>query len=125
MNNKGFTLVEFLVTLLIVGIIFTVSNYVITNTFSMTNKNALEITINNIKSSSKDYIYEFIDNSDWIDNYDNTEYVCISIGNLIEKGYFNDSILNERIKKEYLVKVIRNKINHNIIDSIYREDNIC
>lgn len=125
MNNKGFTLVEFLVTLLIVGIIFTVSNYVITNTFSMTNKNALEITINNIKSSSKDYIYEFIDNSDWIDNYDNTEYVCISIGNLIEKGYFNDSILNERIKKEYLVKVIRNKINHNIIDSIYREDIIC
>ena len=125
MNNKGFTLVEFLVTLLIVGIIFTVSNYVITNTFSMTNENALEITINNIKSSSKDYIYEFIDNSDWIDNYDNTEYVCISIGNLIEKGYFNDSILNERIKKEYLVKVIRNKINHNIIDSIYREDNIC
>lgn len=125
MNNKGFTLVEFLVTLLIVGIIFTVSNYVITNTFSMTNKNALEITINNIKSSSKDYIYEFIDNSDWIDNYDNTEYVCISIGDLIEKGYFNDSILNERIKKEYLVKVIRNKINHNIIDSIYREDIIC
>lgn len=125
MNNKGFTLVEFLVTLLIVGIIFTVSNYVITNTFSMTNENALEITINNIKSSSKDYIYEFIDNSDWIDNYDNTEYVCISIGNLIEKGYFNDSILNERIKKEYLVKVIRNKINHNIIDSIYREDIIC
>lgn len=125
MNNKGFTLVEFLVTLLIVGIIFTVSNYVITNTFSMTNENALEITINNIKSSSKDYIYEFIDNSDWIDNYDNTEYVCISIGDLIEKGYFNDSILNERIKKEYLVKVIRNKINHNIIDSIYREDIIC
>lgn len=125
MNNKGFTLVEFLVTLLIVGIIFTVSNYAITNTFSMTNENALEITINNIKSSSKDYIYEFIDNSDWIDNYDNTEYVCISIGNLIEKGYFNDSILNERIKKEYLVKVIRNKINHNIIDSIYREDIIC
>lgn len=125
MNNKGFTLVELLVTLLIVGIIFTVSNYVITNTFSMTNENALEITINNIKSSSKDYIYEFIDNSDWIDNYDNTEYVCISIGNLIEKGYFNDSILNERIKKEYLVKVIRNKINHNIIDSIYREDIIC
>ena len=125
MNNKGFTLVEFLVTLLIVGIIFTVSNYAITNTFSMTNENALEITINNIKSSSKDYIYEFIDNSDWIDNYDNTEYVCISIGDLIEKGYFNDSILNERIKKEYLVKVIINKINHNIIDSIYREDIIC
>ena len=73
----------------------------------------------------EDYIYEFIDNSDWIDNYDNTEYVCISIGDLIEKGYFNDSILNERIKKEYLVKVIRNKINHNIIDSIYREDIIC
>lgn len=125
MNNKGFTLVEFLVTLLIVGIIFTVSNYVITNTFSMTNENALEITINNIKSSSKDYIYEFIDNSDWIDNYDNTEYICISIGNLIEKGYFNDSILNDRVRKEYLVKVIRNKINHNIIDSIYREDIIC
>ena len=62
MNNKGFTLVEFLVTLLIVGIIFTVSNYVITNTFSMTNENALEITINNINPNITPLFFFSINN---------------------------------------------------------------
>lgn len=89
MNNKGFTLVEVMVMLVIISIALFVVVKQVGSTLSITKKESYEIMKNNIISVSKDYIAECNNtvscNLVWTN--DNVSFKAVL---LKESGYFND-----------------------------------
>ena len=51
MNNKGFTLVELVATILILGLIMGIGGYSITNLIQKNKQNSYELLINEIKEA--------------------------------------------------------------------------
>ena len=107
-KKNGFTLVELLSTIVILGIIFSIAVYLVVKNIKDAKNNAELITYNNIKSAAKVYNDEVASYWNVKDSY---EYSCISLGNMIEIGYFNEKDINENDKfsKDTMLKVIRDK----------------
>lgn len=90
MNNKGFTLIEVLITVVVIGIVgLIVVNYA-GNTLSISKDEAYKIMKNNIVSSSYDYLNEcnaglISCNLNWVNNE-----VSFSLYQLKNVGYFDD-----------------------------------
>ena len=107
-KKNGFTLVELLSTIVILGIIFSIAVYLVVKNIKDAKNNAELITYNNIKSAAKVYNDEVASYWNVKDSY---EYSCISLGNMIEIGYFDEKDINENDKfsKDTMLKVIRDK----------------
>ncbi len=58
MNNKGFTLVELIISIMLLSAIFIIAISSLVNTFSLTEETEYEILINNIKTQAQNYIIE-------------------------------------------------------------------
>lgn len=124
LNNKGFTLVEVVACLAIIGFIFVLVVSISGNTFSVNKNKAYDIMKNNIIKASSDYINEC--DSDILEcnliwNENKTE---ININSLKESGYFKNFIspIDGRNVSNCL-KIIAIKKNGNIdielIDNCY------
>ena len=98
-KNKGFTLVELLVTILIISIITSVGYFFTTNIINSSKEKSDELSINNIKTSARTYSKEYPDNLIWKADGENY-YACITIQDLINAGYY---------KKEQLPKKLNGK----------------
>lgn len=90
MNNKGFTLIEVLLTVVIIAIIGTIIINYAGSTLSISQKESYEIMKNNIVSSSYNYINECNAKSllcelKWENN--KTSFTLIDLKNA---GYFDD-----------------------------------
>ena len=84
MNRKGFTLVELLLTLIILGIISVISYVSITSVIEDSkNKNCLSLK-KNIESAVKNYVSD--------NRYSNSINVDISLSELVDGGYLSSSI---------------------------------
>ena len=107
-KKNGFTLVELLSTILILGVIFSISIYLVVKNINDAKKNTELITYNNIKSAAKVYNDEVASYWNVKDEY---EYSCISLGNMIEIGYFDENIINksDKFSKDTMLKVVRDK----------------
>lgn len=107
-KKNGFTLVELLSTIVILGIVFSIAVYLVVKNINDAKENAKKITYNNIKSIARVY-------NDEVSSYwsikDDYEYSCISIGNMIELGFFDENTINnnDKLSKDTKIKVIRDK----------------
>ena len=109
-KKNGFTLVELLSTIVILGIVFSVAVYLVVKNISDAKNNAKLITYNNIKSIARVYNDEV---SSYWNIQGNYEYSCISLGNMIELDYFDENIINNNddpnLNNNTMLKVIRDK----------------
>ena len=88
LNRKGYTLIELLAVILIIGLILGFSTYGIINAFNTSKNKSLAISINSIKEAAETYATEKNDDSSyWLDITDKeNKYFCITIEELMNKG---------------------------------------
>jgi len=112
MGNKGFTLIELLGCFALLAIVFGIGVYLTGGTLSTALTTADMVSENEIKDTSKTYILE--NNIKW-NILDNSEYICVSINDLVDYGYFKSEEVSSY--KDNFVKVLRN-INTKVIEDI-------
>ena len=107
-NKRGFTLVELLSVVVILGIITSITVLLVMNNINKSREKAKLITYNNIKKMAITYNDEV---SAYWNTKDNYEYSCLSLGNMIEIGYFDENIINENngLNRDTMLKVVRDK----------------
>ena len=107
-KKNGFTLVELLSTVVILGVVLSVTVYIVMKNINKSKEDAELITYNNIKNAAKVYNDEVASYWNTKDNY---EYSCISLGDMIENGFFDEDTINknDKLSKETKIKVIRDK----------------
>lgn len=136
LNKKGFTLVEVLVTLLIVSLIFI---YVLSNigeTLSLSNEKAYEITKQNVLESANTYILEC--NSKMIDcsndlsweKEENITKTSFFVEVLISHGYLEtkENVLLSPIDNKNLNNCLQINVIKNNLTNMYEyeiNDNLC
>ena len=104
-DKKGFTLVELLAVIVVLTLVAGISVAVYLNTIRISKKKATLLAINGVKEAA--YLYSKEDNKDieWIESYDQEgnsdgKYACVSVQQLINKGYFNKSFFDKDIYEE-------------------------
>ena len=111
MNNKGFTLVELLACLALLGVVLGIGLYVTRDTLSTTLTTLTDVSEKEIYDTAKIYVLE--NKVEWKNAQ--VEYTCITVNNLVEKGYFDfDEITSYKDKK---IKLERDK-QSKVIDSV-------
>ena len=95
-KNKGFSLVELLVAIAIIGLISGVAGFFIITTINNSKEKSNKIAINNMKTSANTYIKEYYDEVVWkVNGTNNLNESCISIQTLVSKGYLSKNVLEE------------------------------
>jgi len=126
-DNNGFTMVELLVVIILILLIFLIGGYSVFNVISKSKLEKYALNISNVEDISVDYANEvdifWIDKSE-VDYY----YQCVSIQNLIDKGFFDVSVLDKeisdgvKINKNDRILLFKDKKNKVIISSDYLLD---
>ena len=92
MNNKGFSLVELLASLVIIAILFGVVVYLVRGTYSTTMTQFDTIDDRQVFSSAKSYSLE-------TNAFGTNDYACITIKELIDYGYLSNKNYEDKIIK--------------------------
>lgn len=103
MNRKGFTLIELLGCLLLMAVILGIGLFKARGTLATSLSTLVDISENGIYGASKTYVLE--NGVKWI-NVDGEEYTCLTVNELVDKGYFESSEVNS-YKNDY-IKIFRN-----------------
>lgn len=122
MKNKklkgGFTLVEVLTVIAIIAIVIVIALITFNSKISKSKEVTSSLAEKNIMDVSLDYIKEFGESlQNWKYEYDeggnpntNSKYYCVTVGELINKGYFDDSILDDNIKFNNYVRLLKDDV---------------
>lgn len=88
LNRKGYTLIELLAVILIIGLVLGFSTYGIINAINSSKEKATTLSENSIKEAAETYATEKNDDSSyWLDITDEgNKYFCITIEELMNKG---------------------------------------
>ena len=97
---KGFTLVELLAVIVVLGILVGIAIVMYTKYVDKTKENITSVEEKNIIAAASSYYEEFKDTKDYIkeDIYDGNmnltkkTYSCVTLKSLIEKGYFKTDV---------------------------------
>ena len=93
MNNKrGFTLIELLVVIALIAVVAGIGAYVTLNVIGKTREKSYKITINNIEQNASAYIIENKDGIYFTSIDDTYEYQCVTVQNLVSKGYLDNNV---------------------------------
>ena len=130
-NNKGFTLVELLATIVILSLVLEITVYIALNAINKSKENSYQVTINNIEKNAENYLLENKDRLFYISQNDTDyEYQCITVQNLLDLGYLKNNIIGtSKVSKEKTVSaddyvyVERNKKTKAITKTEYVLDN--
>ena len=95
MNNKGFTLIELLATILVLGMILTITLFSVNKTVKKSEDKISEIQIKKIEDAAEIYYLK-----EGINNDDNANEHCVELSYLIEYGYLDNSEIIDAFKKE-------------------------
>ena len=106
-KKRGFTLIELLAVIVIIGAIGGIAATAIISIINNSKENATELAINNVKSAAELYSRENSKEIEWIKQYneDGTEtgkFVCMTVRQLINNGYFNEDFFKEDIYHDRL-----------------------
>ena len=105
MKKKGFTLIELLATIVILSIILSISGYIIVNIVNKGKEKSYKVTLNEISINANNYMIERKNEVFFIPNDDGkTEYQCLTIQSMIDKGYLKETIENSEVAKDVTVK---------------------
>ena len=114
LNRKGYTLIELLAVILIIGLILGFSTYGIINAFNTSKNKSLAISINSIKEAAETYATEKNDDSSyWLDIIDKeNKYFCTTIEELMNKGLLDKkaNIKSKDFDVHSYVLVKKNKV---------------
>ena len=99
MNNKGFTLIELIVTIALLAIILTISFVSITAVINSNKEEQCNNLVNSIKSASEEYVSDNRYNSEFIKSVRN-KIITIYGSVLVNNNYLNGSIVNPFNNKE-------------------------
>ena len=114
MNRKGFSVIELLGCLVILGVILCIGLYSARGTLATTLSTLTNVSVNEIYSATETYVLE--NKITWIN--DDVEYTCITVSDLVDSGYFKE---NEVLTyKDDMIRVIRDS-NTRVITSIKLE----
>ena len=107
MNNKsGFTLVELLATIIILGIIISIIGYVAINAINKSKEKSYKVTINEIEKDANNYLMENTNRLFFLTNNDKGyEYQCVMVENLVDYGYLNNNIVKSNVNKDDTVSL--------------------
>ncbi len=94
--KKGFTLVELLGVIVLLGIIATIVVTIVDKTLKDNRKNAYDIQINNIIEDTKNY---FVDNSSYLPSLGSS--YTITLETLKEEGYVTEDIISPISNKKF------------------------
>ena len=103
-GKKGFTLVELLAVIVVITLISSVGIITYLKTINNSKSKATLLAINNVKEAAYLYSKEGTDEIEWVNSYDENgkesgKYACVSVQQLINKGYFKDNFLDKEIYK--------------------------
>lgn len=115
MNRKGFTLVELLGSLAILGVILCIGLYVTRGTLATTLSFLTDVSINQIYDAAELYIVE--NKTTWI-NADE-EYTCLKVKDLVDVGYFQEDEVTTY--KDSMIRIVRNPKTR-VVDSVKMVD---
>lgn len=127
-NRKGFTLVELLATILIIGLVLSVTAVTIISSVKKSKDNVKVISYEGFKSSVFTYAEEFKkDDIYWNRMNDNTVYACTTVRALKNKGFFdNNTIIYDKNKNELndssYVMVTKNNITFTLLDVLIDDE---
>ena len=108
MNKKknGFTLVELLATIIILGIILSVIGYITLNVINKSKDNTYKVTINEIESNANNYLIENNNRLFFVADKDfKKEYQCVTVENLVDYGYLDKNIVKSDVAKNKKVEL--------------------
>ena len=107
MNRKGFTLIEFLGCMALLGVILAIGLYVTRGTLATALSTLTDVSVSQIYNATDAYIIE--NQTSWIN--DGEEYTCIKIKQLVDAGYFeNDEVINYKNKSVRVVRETKTKV---------------
>ena len=102
-KKNGFTLVELLVTIVLLGVVTTVIIFNVTNISKNSKKTEYERFVASIKSSAS--VYADMNPEAFQDLYVNKAFIYVTVGNLIDSGLVDEKIknpyTNEKVKRKY------------------------
>ena len=117
-TKKGFTLVELLAVIVIFSIVIAIGSNIYLNVIKSSKDNSTVIAMNNLKEAAYLYGRENKGEKYWNTYEDETgkkRFICMTVNELINNGYFNSKFYNKDIYK--------NKINDNTIIKMTQNEN--
>ena len=131
LNRKGFTLVELLVTIVIIALVIGFSTFGIISAVNNSKNKATVLSTNSLKKAANVYSTEASSDS-WKKTNSDYDAFCVTVGELMNKGLLDkDGIISDdSITKETFIIVKRNNITFAVEDEeiayLYDENyNIC
>ena len=106
MNNKGFTLIELIVTIALLAIILTISFVSITAVINSNKEEQCNNLVNSIKSASEEYVSDNRYNSEFIKSVRNKS-ITIDGSVLVNNNYLNGTIINPFNNEEIVSNSIK------------------
>ena len=129
-KKNGFTLVELLATIIILGIIVSIVGYVAINAINKSKEKSYKVTINEIEKDTNNYLMENSNRLFFLTNNDKGyEYQCVMVENLVDYGYLNNNIVKSNVSKNDTVSlndyiyIERNKDTKSIEKVLYTKTN--
>ena len=101
-NNRGFTLVELLATIAVLGLVVSITVFTGIRLIKNGKEKTYQTTKNNIEKYAGNYLIENSDRLFYLskNNLDgdiNVEYQCVTLQNLIDTGYFDTKLLESNV----------------------------
>ena len=135
MNNKGFTLIELMVTIILLSIVMVVAATSVIHYIEVSEEKSNKILIENIKISAENY-YNECDSSSIIGNttipcvIKNNNELTLSVENLVDYGflkvkYINGTKLNFEDIKCCELKIKKNVTNGKVESKYENINNTC
>ena len=113
MNKKGFTLIELLAVLVILGIILLITTYTVNSIIENARKSLSDSQKENIEEAAKTY---------YLKEGMNTNDTCISVDELIEKGYIEKAEVLDPKDKEKMTGYVKITYSSNQYSYKYQEN---
>lgn len=111
MNNKGFSLIELLGSLVILGVILGIGLYSARGTLGLVNDSMNQVSENEIYDAAEMYVLE--NPRKWIN--DGEEYTCFNIIELVDYGYFDEGEIAKY--RDISIRIVRNS-NTKVVENI-------